>query len=152
MSSVAFQMKILIMKLSLIKASPTASAFALGKTLAHQLPVHDTSAGDTAVLLGQEEAEKTVRHFSVSLLAQHWNQPGHSPWSSPDTRMIFTTMNRNSFPKMGKLVSSTLSQISLQPLPFSLLLWQFHIPLPAITHCLLKCYAPLGKVSAQTLQ
>lgn len=52
------------MELSLIKASPTASACALGKTLAHQLPVHEASAGDTAVLLGQAEAKKMVRHFS----------------------------------------------------------------------------------------
>lgn len=52
------------MNSSLIKVSLTASACALGKTLAHQLPAHEASAGDIALLLEQEEAEKMVRHFS----------------------------------------------------------------------------------------
>lgn len=54
---------------SLIKVSPTASAFALGKTPAHQLPAHEASAGDIALLLEQEEAEKLVRHFKFSFPA-----------------------------------------------------------------------------------
>lgn len=52
------------MKSSVIKVSPTASACALGKTLTHQWPAHEASAGDIGVLLEQEEAEETVRHFS----------------------------------------------------------------------------------------
>ena len=52
------------MNSSLIKVSPTASVCALGKTLTHQLPADEASAGDIAVLLEQEEAEEMVRHFS----------------------------------------------------------------------------------------
>lgn len=64
MSSLASQMRVLIMKSSVIKVSPSASVCALGKMLAHQLPAHEASAGDIAVLLEQVEAEEMVRHFS----------------------------------------------------------------------------------------
>lgn len=35
-----------------------------GKTLAHQQPVDEASAGDVAVLLGQDEAEEMAMHIS----------------------------------------------------------------------------------------
>lgn len=64
LSSVASQLRFLMMKSSLTEVSPTASACALGKTLTHQLPAHGAPAGDRAVLLWQEEAEETARHFN----------------------------------------------------------------------------------------
>lgn len=51
------------------KGITTASVCALAKTLAHQLPAHEASAGDIAVLLEQEEAEARSGTSVQSFLA-----------------------------------------------------------------------------------